>query len=102
MQNALNEVIDLTNPSLSCQSWADHPLPNTRGEVGEIINDKLLICGGIESNGPTLATDSCFEIGPSSAEAAISLNVGSTYSASASINGSIFVSGGISKILYLS
>ena len=103
LQNALNEVIDLTNPSLSCQSWADHPRPNTHGEVGEIINDKLLICGGIEKNGPTLATDSCFEIGRwSSAEAAISLNIGSTHSASVSINGSMFVSGGISKISYLS
>ena len=102
LQNALNEVIDLTNPSLSCQSWADHPRPNTHGEVGEIINDKLLICGGIEKNGPTLATDSCFEIGPYSAQTAISLNVGSTHSASVSINGSMFVSGGISKISYLS
>ena len=77
-------------------------MPNTHDEVGEIINDKLLICGGTEAYPGQIATDSCFEIGPLSTDAAISLNVGSTHSASASINGSMFVSGGISKILYLS
>ena len=92
-QNTISEVIDLSNSSMSCQSWADHPMPNTYDQVGELINDKLLICGGVDPNGPT---DTCFEIGPSSAEATMSLKIGSTSSASVSINGSLFVAGGIS------
>ena len=97
-QNTISEVIDLSNSSMSCQSWADHPMPNTYDQVGELINDKLLICGGVDPDGPT---DTCFEIGPSSAEATMSLKIGSTNSASVSINGSLFVAGGISKVSYL-
>ena len=97
-QNTISEVIDLSNSSMSCQSWADHPMPNTYDQVGELINDKLLICGGVDANGPT---DTCFEIGPSSAEATMSLKIGSTDSASVSINGSLFVAGGISKVSHI-
>lgn len=50
------ELIDLSNPSLSCPVIADSPL--LHGYVGMFINNKALICGGLDA---TDMTKDCYE-----------------------------------------
>ena len=40
-----SEVIDLVNASSTCQNWEDFPV-GLYGSVGEIIHDRLTLCGG--------------------------------------------------------
>ena len=57
-----SEVIDLHDTGVTCKPWPDVPLI-TYCAVGGLINDKLLICGGINSiEGPTSL---CHAITPS-------------------------------------
>ena len=40
-----NEVIDLSDPTVTCKSWIDWPI-DLHGSIGGLIGDKMLICGG--------------------------------------------------------
>ena len=40
-----NEVIDLSDPTVTCESWIDWPV-DLHGSIGALIGDKMLICGG--------------------------------------------------------
>ena len=40
-----NEVIDLSDPTVTCKSWIDSPI-DLHVHIGAFIGDKMLICGG--------------------------------------------------------
>ena len=89
-----SEVIDLVNSSKSCQPWADHPT-GTYIAAGAFVDSQVILCGGTTPD-KQLSND-CHLIAPKSSEAIVSLNVGSTYSAAAEINGRVLVAGGWSN-----
>ena len=86
-----SEVIDLANPSKSCQPWADHPT-GTRFAAGAFVDSQVILCGGYIL-GEQLS-NGCHLITPESSEAIVSLNVGTSFSAAAEINGRVIVAGG--------
>ena len=63
--NNKSEVIDLMDPTKTCQPWVEYPI-GVDSAVGVFIQDKLVICGGDSTftagNG---AVDRCFALGPS-------------------------------------
>ena len=86
-----SEVIDLVNPTKSCQSWADHPT-GTWFAAGALVDSQVIICGG-DNPGEQLSFD-CHLITQATSEAIVSLNVGSRNSAATEINGKVLVAGG--------
>ena len=40
-----NEVIDLSDPTVTCKSWIDWPI-DLHGSIGGLVGEKMLICGG--------------------------------------------------------
>ena len=63
--NNKSEVIDLMDPTKTCQPWVEYPI-GVDSAVGVFIQDKVVICGGDSTftagNG---AVDRCFALGPS-------------------------------------
>ena len=87
-----SEVIDLVNPTKSCQSWADHPT-GTWFAAGALVDSQVILCGG-DAPDDQLSND-CHLITPASSEAIVSLIVGSRNSAATVINGKVLVAGGL-------
>ena len=86
-----SEVIDLVNPSKSCQPWADHPT-GTKFAAGAFIDSQIILCGGDTPN--EQLSSNCHIITQKSSEAIVSLNVGSRNSAATEFNGKVLVAGG--------
>ena len=86
-----SEVIDLVNPTKSCQSWADHPT-GTWFAAGALVDSQVILCGGDTPDGQV--SNNCHLITPASSEAIVSLNVGSRNSAATEFNGKVLVAGG--------
>ena len=86
-----SEVIDLVNPTKSCQSWADHPT-GTWFAAGALVDSQVIICGG-DNPGEQLSFD-CHLITQATSEAIVNLNVGSRNSAGTEFNGKLLVAGG--------
>ena len=90
-----SEIIDLNNPSVTCQQWPDFPIDVNRA-VGGYINESVITCGGW-SNG---VTDKCFKMEPSKTTEIPGLNIGSYYSGGGIIQDSLVVSGGYGKHIF--
>ena len=86
-----SEVIDLANPSKSCQPWAGHPT-GTKFAAGAFIDSQITLCGGDTPD--EQLSNNCHIITPKSSEAIVSLNVGSRNSAATEINGKVLMAGG--------
>ena len=91
-----SEIIDLNNPSVTCQQWPDYPIGVQHG-VGGFVNDSVITCGGY-SNGD--ATDKCFKMEPSKTTEIPGLNIGSYRSGGGIIQDSLVVSGGSGKHIF--
>ena len=91
-----SEVIDLNNPSVTCQQWPDYPIDVYRA-VGGYINESVITCGGYSING---VTDKCFKMEPSKTTEIPGLNIGSYYSGGGIIQDSLVVSGGRGKHIF--
>ena len=89
-----SEVIDLNNPSVTCQQWPDSPI-DVRWAVGGYINESVITCGGRLSNG--YVTDRCFKMEPSKTTEIPGLKIGSYDSGGGIIQDSLVVSGGYGK-----
>ena len=85
------EVIDLTNPSLACQPWVDHPT-GIYVAAGAFVDNQVILCGG-ETPNNDYSTD-CHLISPTIPVAIVSLNVGSTFSAAIEFQEKLLLSGG--------
>ena len=92
-----SEVIDLNNPSVTCQQWPDFPI-DVRVAVGGYVNESVITCGGRLSNGGV--TDKCFKMEPSKTTEIPGLNIGSSYSGGGIIQDSLVVSGGRGKHIF--
>ena len=85
-----SEIIDLADPNAKCKPWADYPLA-VNSSVGQMIGDKVVICGGYGSKGPV---DKCYKVGPESVEAMPNLSTPKYYSSGGVLNESLVVTGG--------
>ena len=92
-----SEIIDLNNPSVTCQQWPDYPIGVHFG-VGGYINDSVIICGGYSNNGDVI--DKCFKMEPSKTTEIPGLNIGSYASGGGIIQDSLVVSGGYGKHIF--
>ena len=89
-----SEVIDLANPSKTCQPWADHPTGISLA-AGAFVDSQVILCGGnLQSE---VYSNDCHCITPTSTEAIVSLNVASASSAATEVNGQVLFSGGYGK-----
>ena len=91
-----SEVIDLNNPSVTCQQWPDFPI-DVRQAVGGYINESVITCGGLSNNG---VTDKCFKMEPSKTTEIPGLKIGSYRSGGGIIQDSLVVSGGRGKHIF--
>ena len=48
------EIIDLLNPNFKCDILVPDDIPHRWGSVGGILNNKIIICGGINLSGDFL------------------------------------------------
>ena len=91
-----SEVIDLANPSKTCQPWADHPT-GTSLAAGAFVDSQVILCGGVTPDEDY--SNDCHLITPTSTEAIVSLNVGSYNHAATEFHGKVLMSGGFGKNL---
>ena len=91
-----SEVIDLANPSKTCQPWADHPT-GTSLAAGAFVDSQVILCGGVTPDEDY--SNDCHLITPTSTEAIVSLNVGSYQHAATEFHGKVLMSGGFGKNL---
>ena len=107
-----NEVIDLSDPTVTCESWIDFPT-DIHGSIGALIGNKVLICGGAlnayEIDFPKLSfntfpeatIDKCFAMTPSNVTEISRLNMkcniddSSQKCAAGVVNDALFVTGGL-------
>ena len=91
--NNKSEVIDLMDPTKTCQPWVEYPI-GVDSAVGVFIQDKVVICGGDSTftagNG---AVDRCFALGPSEVTE-MTMSAASYSSAAGTFDQSFFISGG--------
>ena len=86
-----SEVIDLSNPSKSCQPWVNHPT-GTSYAAGAFLDSQVILCGG-ETPDKDHSTD-CHAITPTNTVAIVSLIVGSSSSAAIEFQEKLLLSGG--------
>ena len=89
-----SEIVDLSDPSLTCDPWPDYPI-EAFGAVGGLTDDEyMIICGGVTGNqNQTL----CFTMNQTATHEMQSMKTGSFYSAGAVFNNTLLISGGWSS-----
>ena len=90
-----SEVIDLMDSINECQPWANHPT-GTYLAAGAFLNQNLHICGGYNTNNYS-TFETCFLVGPTSAEETLNLTIGSDESAAINFQGKLWYTGGESR-----
>ena len=90
-------MIDLKNPSKSCQPWADLPTGTYWG-AGAVVDSQVIYCNG-RTNDVGTSSD-CYRITPLSTEAlTVSLNKASRGSSAIESQGKMLLTGGFSSTL---
>ena len=91
-----SEVIDLANPSNTCEPWADD-IVGTWDAAGAFVDPQVILCGG--ANYDEDYSNACYLFTPTSTEALASLNVGFRGAEATELHGKVFLSGGYGKNL---
>ena len=70
------EVLDLSDRTVTCQQWVDHPIGVVLA-IGGYKNDSVITCGGTFYSGTSVINDRCFKMEPSKATEIGGLELGS-------------------------
>ena len=88
-----SEVLDLLDPTVSCDPWIDYPL-GVFGAVGTLLQSEelLITCGGSSSYADAITN--CYLLEPTKVTEIGGLHTGSFSSAAGLFSNSLFIAGG--------